>query len=204
MAEALVPVKKLSQGELWATLSALYHWGDADITRGYLNAGLPDSSRGTPDSRTWGLRARLEWDAAVQAGAASISPYADLSYMETKIDGYTETGGGFPATFNESKEDATELRLGLNANKPVNGNTNVVGLVEAAHRFDNDGVNVSGTVVGLSAFNYNAQSTEDTWLRAGIGVEHKTDSGKASLMLNGTTKGEAPTAWIAASWQAEF
>lgn len=204
MAEALMPLTKLSQGELWASLSAMYHWGDADITRGYLNAGLPDSSRGDTDSRTWALRARLEWDGGLQVGTAAISPYADLSYTETKVDGYTETGGGFPAVYNASKEETTELRLGLNAIKPVNSNTNVVGLVEAAHRFNNDGVTVGGTIVGLSDFKYHTETNADSWLRVGVGVEYKTGSGKASLMLNGTTQGETPNAWVAASWQAVF
>ena len=204
MAEALVPLTALSRGELWAVVSAFYHWGDADITRGYLNAGLPDTSRGDTDSRTWGVRTRLEWDKAAQLGSTAISPYADLSYTHTKIDGYTETSGGFPAIFDGNEEDTTELRLGLNASKPADAKTTLIGLLEAAHRFDNNGIAVSGTVIGLSTFNFEADNNNGTWLRAGIGVEHKTGNGRASLMLNGTTEGETPTAWITASWQATF
>lgn len=204
MATALTPLTKLSQGELWTALSALYHRGDASITRGYLNAGTLDSSQGDTDVNTWGVRARLEWDAAVKVGAAYISPYADLSYIRSEIDAYTETGGGFPAVYNKSQEEATELRLGLNGNKLLSGNTSLIGLVEAAHRFDNDGTNVSGTVIGLSAFDYSTSATKDTWLRGGIGIEHKTDSGTGSVMINATTEGEAPSAWVAASWQTRF
>ena len=204
MAEALLPVSQFARGELWAALSALYQWGDTDITRGYLNAGLPDSSHGNPDSRAWALRARLEWDTAVQLGAIAISPYADLSHMEARVDGYTETGGGFPATFNSSRDEVTGLRLGANANKPIDGSTNIVGLLEAAHQFSSDGINVSGTVIGLSSFNFEVPNTKDTWLRAGIGIDKQTEKGKASFMLNGTTEGGAPTAWIAASWQTTF
>jgi len=42
------------------------------------------------------------------------------------------------------------------------------------------------------------------WLKAGAGIEGQLTDGKASLMLNGTTEGEAMSTWIAASYQFEF
>lgn len=199
-AEALLPVS----GKLWASLGAYHHWGDAKLRRGYLNAGVQDFSTGAPDVNTWGLRARLEWDGQWQAAGTSLSPYADLSYSVAKLDAYTETGGGFPATFAARKDKATELRLGLNAAKPLAGGATLLGTLEAAHRFEKHGARTSGQLVGLFGFDLPGQKNDQTWLRVGAGVEGKLAGGTASLMLNATSKGSVPSAWLAANWQRAF
>lgn len=198
--EALLPVS----GSLWATLGAYGHRGDADLKRGYTNAGAQDSSSGKPDVDTWGLRGRLDWDAAARFAGADFTPYADVSYSETKLAAYTETGGGFPARFDARREKATELRIGLNADKPLGGGLSLVGTVEAVHRFEKEGARTSGEVVGLFGFDLDGARNERDWLRAGAGVEGKLGGGRASLMLNATTKGETPSYWLAAMWQMAF
>ena len=42
------------------------------------------------------------------------------------------------------------------------------------------------------------------WLRGGVGVEGTLATGRASLMLNATTQGEAPSYALAAYWQKAF
>lgn len=200
LAEALLPVK----GNLWATLGGYYQSGNADLRRGYLNAGVPDHSTGTPDVNTWGLRARLDLDAAYRVASADFSPYVDLSYGESRLDAYTETGGGFPARFDARKEKSTELRLGVNAIKPVGGGLNLVGTLEAAHRFESAGARTSGEVVGLFGFDLAGAANRRDWLRAGAGIEGNLAGGRASLSLNLTTRGEVPNAWLAANWQMQF
>ncbi len=112
VAEALVPLSQ-DQGDagLYATLSAYGHWGDADIRRGYQNAGVQDSSNGDPNMQTWGVRARLDWENLIHVADIGLSPYVDLDYAEARLDAYTETDGGFPARFDARKDKATELRL---------------------------------------------------------------------------------------------
>ena len=200
LAEGLVPVS----GSLWAVLTGYLHWGKADLRRGYLNAGLPDYSYAKPDTDTWGLRARLEWDGLWRSGNTAFSPYAELAHSVAKMDGYTETGGGFPARFDSRKERATELRLGVNAAHPLAQNVQLVGLLEGAHRFQKKGARTSGEVIGLFGFDLDGVKNERTWLRAGVGVEGKLAGGTASLLLNATTKGEASNYWLAASWQKTF
>lgn len=198
--EALVPVS----GTLSATFSGYRHWGEADLKRGYINAGMQDLSQGHPDIDTWGLRARLDWEQAFQVAGAGFTPYVDLSYSKTKLAGYIESGGGFPARFDARKEKATELRLGLNAAKPLPGGINLLGTLEAAHRFEERGARTSGQLVGLFNFDLPGQRNRQNWLRAGLGVEGQLAEGKASLSLNVTTKGDAPNAWLAVSWQRAF
>jgi probable HAF family extracellular repeat protein len=200
LAEALIPVS----GNLWATVGGYGHWGDADLRRGYLNAGAPDYSTGKPDTNTWGLRARLDWESAYRLAGTDFSPYIDLTYSESKLDAYTETNGGFPARFDSRKDKATELRLGANVSAPLTGETHIIGLIEAAHRFEKDGARTSGQMIGLFGFDLAGIDYEQDWLRAGVGVEGKVGEGRASLMLNATTQGEAPSYWLAASWQKAF
>lgn len=200
LAEALIPLR----GNLWATLGGYGHWGDADLKRGYLNAGTQDFSTGTPDADTWGLRARLEWDQAYRVASADFSPYVDLTYNEAKLAAYTETGGGFPARFDGRKEKATELRVGVNADRPLANGATLFGTLEAAHRFEQDGARTSGQVIGLFGFDLAGADNKQDWLRVGAGVEGKLAEGRASLSLNVTTKGETPNAWLAANWQKAF
>jgi len=200
LAEALIPVS----GTLWATLGGYGHWGEADMRRGYLNAGTQDFSKGSPDVDTWGLRGRLDWDGAYRVAGADFSPYVDLTYNEAKLAAYTETGGGFPARFDGRKEKATELRVGVNATKPLADGMTLFGIVEAAHRFEKHGARTSGQMLGLFGFDLDGRKNDRSWLRAGIGVEGKLAEGRASLALNLTTKGETPNAWLAANWQKTF
>ncbi len=200
LAEALVPVA----GNLWAVLGGYGHWGDADLKRGYLNAGAQDYSSAKPGVDTWGLRARLELDKSYRVVGADLSPYADLSYSEARLDAYTESGGGFPARFDASTDKATELRLGVNADKPLANGMNLFGTLEAAHRFEQSGARTSGEMIGLFAFSLDGQHNKQDWLRVGAGVEGKLAEGIASVSLNLTTQGEAPNAWLAASWRKAF
>ncbi len=204
MAEALLPLNANPSGGLWAVLGGYGHWGDADIRRGYLNAGVSDVSMAQPNVQTWALRAHLEWDRALQWGGAALSPYTALSYARTRLDGYTETGGGFPARFDARSEGNTELRLGMNGVKPLSGGARLTGIVEGVHRFEKTGTTTSGQVVGLFGFNLPGEQFRQNWVRAGAGVESKLADGVASLMLNATSRGEAPNLWLAASWQKTF
>lgn len=200
LAEALIPVS----GDLWAVLGGYGHWGNADIRRGYLNAGLPDASFGSPDVNTWGVRGRLEWDGAWRLSRANVSPYVDLTYSESKLDAYTESGGAFPVAFNARKENATELRLGANVVSPLPNDAKLFGVLEAAHRFEKNGAGASGQVIGLFPFNLSGQKNDRDWVRASVGVEGTVAEGRASLSLNVTTKGETPQAWLAVNWQKVF
>lgn len=199
-AEAIMPVA----GGFWATLGAYHHQGTTELKRGYLNAGAQDYSTGRPDVSTTGLRARLDWDNALQFGGAQLSPYADLTYIQSRLDGYTETSGGFPAQFNGRKENATELRLGLSATKAVAEHISLVGQLEAAHRFEQRGAGTSGQIIGLFGFDLAGSDNKQDWLRAGLGIQGNLAGGSAHLMLNATTQGAVPNVWLAAGWQKAF
>lgn len=199
--EALSRLHATERGGLWAIVTGTGLWGSADITRNYLiNGGLIDSSRGLAPVAGYGLRGRLQWENALPY----VSPYGDLSYSSACLGAYTEAGGAFPAAFNRLCDTATELRYGLDATVPLTERFRLTGTLEGVHRFEAQGNNVAGQVVGLGGFNFGAVRYQQDWLRAGLGFE--ADVGKAtfSLMGNATTSGEGPTAWVTAALRIAF
>ena len=131
---------------LWASSAVLYQSGNIDAQRGYLNAGAQDFSRGRPGVHTTALRVRVDWDDAAHLGKATVTPYADVTYVRSEIDTYTETGGGFPARFDARTEKDTELHLGTDVAYPLSSNTTLRGRLEAAHRFETTGASNNGTM----------------------------------------------------------
>lgn len=201
--ETLLPLA--AESGLWATLGAHYHRGEADIRRAYVNAGLPDISRGKPDTETLGVRARLDWENAARAGFATFSPYADLSYAKLRQEGYTESTGGFPAHFDARHESTTELRLGINASHPLaSGSIRLLGALEGVHRLERRSARTSGQMIGLFSFDLDGQTYDRDWLRVGAGIEGKVGDGSAALTLNATSQGEVPNLWLSASYQLPF
>ncbi len=200
LAEALIPVR----AGLVATVGSFYHRGKARLKRAYLNAGAVDASHAKPNTRTWGLRARLDWVDLLSWNGTRLTPFADLLHSRGHMDAYTETGGGFPARFDARNEKSTELRLGLDGQRPLGNGLTLLGSLETAHRFQGRSAGSSGTVIGLSSFNLPGATIRKTWLRGGLGVQGKLGQGTGSLMLNATTNGPMPTWWLAANWQTSF
>jgi probable HAF family extracellular repeat protein len=190
---------------LYATFSGYYQRGSASVRRGYWNAGVTDYSRGDAGTEVIGLRARLDWLDAWKLGEANLTPYTSLTATRAKVDGYTETGGGFPARWDGRSESATVLRAGVDAVLPVSGNVNLLGRVELANRFQGAGSTATGEILGLSGFGVGGQEQRKSWLRTGVGVEGKLgQAGTVSLMLNATTQGSAPAYWLAAGYRMSF
>ncbi len=203
LGEVIVPVNE-SYG-VWATVGGYIAYGENDIKRGYLNGGKQDHSSASPDSKSYGLRARLDWENALQLGLLQVSPYTDLSYAHGKQKSYVETGGGLPAQFDKQSDSTTDLRFGAVGSYPLGqSGFNMISLLEAAHRFENSGASQTGQVAGLFSFDLPGNDYDQNWLRLGLGVEGQLGAGKASLMLNGTTEGEMPSTWLAASYQLTF
>lgn len=201
MAELLANVPGTS---LWPSLGLLYLGGEADARRGYLNAGAQDYSSGSPGIETAALRARLDWEDAARLGATTITPYGEVSFARTRIDGYTETGGGFPARFDARTEDATELHAGADAGHKLSSRVKLLSRLEAAHRFEKSGAATSGQVIGLFSFALPGQEIKRDWLRGGAGVDVKLGDGVVSAMLNATTQGADPSYWLNLGYQLAF
>ncbi len=207
MIEGIFPISK--ERKVFAVLSALGHKGEADIRRGYVNnLGVSSASNASPDTDTYGLRARLEWQDATEMLGAKLSPYVDLNYTKTHIESYRETGGTGPLKFDARKDDNTTMRVGFNAERPISGSQlNWVGNIELAHSFDSTSANISGQSLfagPVTNFNVSGGKIHNNWVKAGAGVEGVLGQGKAMLMLNGTTNSGMPNMWVSASYQLLF
>jgi outer membrane autotransporter protein len=190
---------------LWASASLLYLTGDIEARRVYgVNGDDTAVSTGRPDVEGSGIRLRLDWENAARFAGVALTPYTDVSYVQTKIDAYTESGGSFPARFNERTEDSTEWHLGVDGSYALSSATRLVGRVEYAHRFEKNGAGTSGTVLGLFDFSFAGIPVEQDWLRLGFGADMKLGPGVASAMLNATSRGSAPSYWLNLSYQLPF
>lgn len=194
----------LPRTPLWLTASALYADGDLNVRRGYLNAGVDDRSSGKASLRTTAARLRLDWRDALAWERAALTPYLDYSYIRTRVGSYTEHGGGFPARWDARTDHANVARLGVDATVQVGGNVQLLGTVEAAHRFESHSAGASGQVIGLMPFELDGASTQRNWLRFGAGVQAPVGPGTASLMLNTTTHSSMPSYWLAATYRLAF
>lgn len=196
-------IKPLSE-DLWGVLTAYHYDASIDGSREYFNAGGTDFSSIDTDGAGTGLRARLEWPTVWNNSNSNLGVFAEASYFKTKIDGYTETGGGFPATVSDIKDDVTRVNIGTSIQRVVNETTNLTGRLELVHQFQDKTPSVSGSIAGLSNFTLGGTETDQTWARIGIGMDKRIGDGEFSLMLNGTTEGEALDTWIAASYRYRF
>lgn len=204
--ELLIPLRVTSTGSgLWVVIDGYSHRGDSTISRSYLNTGLMDSSSGLASTHTTAFRARIEWDDMLRLDSLSFSPFGQYSVARARMDGYSETGGGFPLRYDTQLEKTTELHAGINVSLPVsNGSARVLAIVDAAHRFEGSAAATTGELPGLFNFTIPGQSVTRDWLRLGVGAEVGLGGGQASLMLNATSTSDAPNWWIAASWRTEF
>ncbi len=195
---------KIANTPLYATFSGYYHFGDSDVKRGYDNAGVREYSRGSADTETLGARARIDWLDAIKHDATALTPYTSLTYIRTKMDAYTETGGNFPAHWNSRSEHSTEARLGVDGVHQLDARLSLLGKLEGVHRFNNQGAASSGDVAGLYGFSFDGETYKRNWLRVGAGVEGKMGDGTGSLMLNASTENDAVRYWLAASYRQAF
>lgn len=178
--------------------------GDAEIRRGYLNAGLPDISVGSPNASTWALRARLDWNDVASLGSFRLSPFVSYGETHGRLDAYTETGGGFPVAFNEQKYINREARFGVVGKRAISENDDLRLSVEAAHS-ESDGSTINGQVIGLYAFSFAANNTHQDWIRAGIEIDHRlANDALVSASLNAASKGSDASYVASISYKAAF
>ncbi|HEX5392115.1 MAG TPA: autotransporter domain-containing protein [Rhodocyclaceae bacterium] len=203
MPEVIVGIPNTS---LKLTASAYYNEGDADIRRGYLNAGTPVISSGKPDTQSEALRLRLDWLNAYTQGKLSLTPYTNLTWFHSHINGYTESGGGFPVRWDGRDENTNQARLGTDGTYALNDTVKLLGRLEAVHRMENRSSNISGTILGPGGgnFGFSGIGYRQDWLRAGIGAEAKAGPGVVSVMLNGTTENDGASYWAYANYRVTF
>ncbi|QEL65679.1 hypothetical protein OTERR_22030 [Oryzomicrobium terrae] len=171
----------------------------ANLRRNYQNGAAIDTSRGTSDATSTSLRLRTDWKDAFALATTRFSPYAAYTWMDTRLDRYTETGGGFPARFAATTQRSQDLRLGLATNTPLAASTDLRVAAEAIHRIDETLSGTSSEVIGLWNFTVPGQKAKQNWTRLLVDLDHRI--GKSSLINLSAT---AATSGGDASWGASL
>jgi uncharacterized membrane protein len=201
--DVIIPVPSTP---LYVTVTGIYQDSKLDIRRGYLNGGLPDRSDADTDGETYGGALRVDWLNACNLLGVDITPFTKFVITRSKIDGYTETGGGFPATYQTQRDTISDLHLGANASYELRKNVRLVATLEGVYRFQDNasstGVSIPGVTLGFT--NIAGEDYKQAWLSGGLGAEYDVGAGTFSLMLNGTTEGAASNLWLASSYQYKF
>jgi probable HAF family extracellular repeat protein len=192
---------KLADSPVHFTVSGYYNTGNATLKRGYSNAGTPVVSQGDAQASTTALRIRADWLNAASWGGTALTPYASLTQIHSRLGAYTETGGGFPAYWEARSESATQARVGVDAVHAISDKLSLLGRVEVGHRFQSQGANARGQVLGLFAFDLSGQSYKQDWARVSAGIEGKFGDGVGSLVLNASTEGQTPRYLLAANYR---
>ncbi|WP_175541692.1 autotransporter domain-containing protein [Polaromonas sp. YR568] len=196
---------RIADSGVLVSLLGYYGNGRADLERGYLNAGNPVISRGSPDTQTLAARVRVDWLNALSAGPVAVTPYTSLTWIKNTINGYTETAGGFPVQWDEQNGSARLLRVGVDNNWQAGQSLTASARVEYVHRLNDGGNRLGGRIVGLNAFSLQGYEYQKNWWRLGLGGQYKLDStSSVGATLNVTSQSDAPRLWINLTYNKAF
>jgi hypothetical protein len=171
------------EGTQWivSLLGMVGSW-ESKTNRGYTSGASLDSSYGVTDTITRSARFRVDAPSLATFGGFGFAPYASYTVTQTIVAAHTETGGAFPATFDEQDHNATEARLGVTAAKDLSATTKLLLSVEGIHRFDGVGPALTGQdVTGGVSFSLPGVAPRADCVRLGFDVDHKLS---ADTLLN--------------------
>ena len=195
------------EGTQWivSLLGMVGSW-ESKTNRGYTSGGSTDSSFGVADTITRSARLRVDAPALVTFGGFGFAPYASYTVTQTIVGAYTETGGAFPASFNEQEHNATEGRAGITASKDLSAATKLLLTVEAIHRFDGAGPALTGQdITGGVTFNVAGTAPRADCVRFGFDVDHKLSADTLlNISAHASTVGEAHDVSAAISIRRAF
>lgn len=177
---------------------------EAEIRRAYTNGAATAHSDGTTDVTGGALRMRADWLGAAVIGNTSINPWASFAAGRTHVDGYTESGGPFPATFASQGQDLREARLGVTAVTQLSQQSTFSATLEVAHR-GGDAPTASGSVPGIFDFSLGGGSQHQTWARLGADFDHRiTENAAFSLSTHLASNGRDPSLSGSIGFKASF
>jgi uncharacterized protein YhjY with autotransporter beta-barrel domain len=122
---------------------------DVETDRHYRNGAGIDSSRGETDGVGYGVAVRGGWEVPV-AGKTALTPYAELQWSKTELDGYTEEGGAFPAAYSDQSTRLLTSRLGAEVAHRLTPALELQARAAWGHRIDGEAGRVTATTLGLT------------------------------------------------------
>ena len=150
-------------------LSSLWQTVNLDLKRGYINGASYATSEGSTNADIFGLSGRVQWTKGV-TDYLDLTPFAEYTWQTTHIDGYSESGGPFPASFDSRDETSNSLRSGLRADAALIDKVDTWAWIAWDHRFEDKSSGLGGTATGLGAFSYAGAKVDQDWADVGVGA----------------------------------
>ena len=183
--------------------SGTAYYVDADIDRTYSNGNGRDKSSGSPSG--YGISAEAQAGYRFAAGGgARVTPFANFRLSRLSLDGYTESGGGFPAEFDDFDSTRTSVRLGLEGRFRASESADLIATGAWGTGLSASGDNASGSVTGLMDIGAPGLDEEDDWVEGSIGALVSSGRSQVSVSLGGRvgTNGDSGAIFsrLAVSW----
>lgn len=168
------------------------------ITRGYLNGNTPTTSVGDTKANGFAATARIGWAFDEVLPKVRATPFASLTWASTRFDGWTETGGPFPASFQGFTADETTSRLGVETRWTYEPDNWVWGSLAWGHRLDGaKSATIRGQLTGIMDFGVAGARTATDWAEIGLGTRRKIgDFGAATASVTATVPNRGVVTWM--------
>jgi probable HAF family extracellular repeat protein len=172
----------------------------AKVDRAYSNGAATAVSSGQTNAMGGVVRVRADWLEAAKVGNTSINPWASVSFGALHVDGYSESGGPFPARFAAQNLGHADIRVGVTAVTEFSSQTKLSTTLEVAHR-TGTAASAVGQVDGVFSFSLGGGTYGQTWGRLGLELDHRINdavalSGSVHLATNGRDPSVAVSAGI--------
>ena len=180
-------------------------WLSGTVDRGYLNGNDPAMSSGDADGTSWGARALVGWTFGDVLDGTALTPYVSYSYAHSQYDGWTETGGPFPAEIAAFDATTQILRVGAEAEHSF-GNGIIASAGLAYVRRTTDAGNIAFVLPDIMSGDLAGQTGSSEWAEASIGVVVPVgDTATTSVNATGRLPVEGdPSAAVQASVNLAF
>ena len=178
---------------------------DVDSQRRYYNGTAIHTSSARPDAKVSALRARLDWKDAVQVAGFGVSPYAAYTWTKTRLDGYTEHGGGFPSRFDRSDWSTRDLRLGAAFARGIGARNDLSVSLEAVRRLDKIASGTRGEIIDLFGFDLPGRALDRDWGQVLVDFDHRFANGSVlGLGARGASSGGEADWGVSAGYRLAF
>ena len=170
-----------------------------DVTRGYLNGSGQASSHGNTDAVGYGATARVGWTFDNVIAHTQITPFASYTYTTLHVNGYTETGGPFPAQMDSFDASEQTSRLGADARYTFAPGEWLWGSLAWAHRLDGgNGPDITGNLLGLFSLSVPGESVAQDWAEETVGVRFPAwANGALTASVTASTPADYATTYAA-------
>ena len=136
-----------------------YQSNDTDITRAIVGANnFSERAKGDTTVETQSYIAEASYK--ITDATSSARPFIAVRYMETKMDGYTETNAAAPITYQDMSEESYVAIVGVKTAKTITPDVTLNFGYGIETDLNYNDAQLQGRVVGLSAFNASALSSD--------------------------------------------